>query len=233
VTPDRSLAVIGLGRVGLPLALCFADRGIRVLGVDHSPAILDAVRAGRMPFAEAGTQELLDRVMDSRSPTRLELADRAADAAAADDIVITIGTPSFSHLESDLRGLRAVVDDLLPLRRFFDADMPVGGASDWGPKNAWEQIQLSLTHEFGESGFRNLGPNQRISRLEALSMMTSGAAQVMHWDDIGSLAEGCHADFVVIDRDPIACPVEELHETKVLQTVFAGDVVYDADQSPP
>jgi UDP-N-acetyl-D-mannosaminuronic acid dehydrogenase len=114
MTPDRSLAVIGLGRVGLPLALCFADRGIRVLGVDHSPAILDAVRAGRMPFAEAGTQELLDRVMDSRSPTRLELADRAADAAAADDIVITIGTPSFSHLESDLRGLRAVVDDLLP-----------------------------------------------------------------------------------------------------------------------
>src|SRR5207302_10508037 len=31
-----------------------------------------------------------------------------------DDIVITIGTPSFSHLESDLRGVRAVVDDLLP-----------------------------------------------------------------------------------------------------------------------
>jgi predicted amidohydrolase YtcJ len=122
----------------------------------------------------------------------------------------------------------AVLDDLLPLRRYFDANMPVGGASDWGPKNAWEQIQLSLTHEFGESKFRNLGPNQQISRVEALSMMTSGAARVMHWDDIGSLAQGSHADFVVIDRDPIACPVEELHETKVLQTFFAGEVVYDA-----
>ncbi len=48
---------------------------------------------------------------------RLELTDRAADAAQADDIVITIGTPSFSHVESDLRQVRAAVDDLLPLLR--------------------------------------------------------------------------------------------------------------------
>jgi UDP-N-acetyl-D-mannosaminuronic acid dehydrogenase len=37
---QRSVSVIGLGRVGLPLALCFADRGLRVLGVDHDQAIL-------------------------------------------------------------------------------------------------------------------------------------------------------------------------------------------------
>ena len=106
--------MIGLGRVGLPLALCFADRGLRVLGVDHDPGILESIRAGRIPFNEAGTQELLDRVL---STGRLELTDRAADAAQADEIVITIGTPSFSHVESDLRQVRAAVDDLLPLLR--------------------------------------------------------------------------------------------------------------------
>ena len=111
---ERSISVIGLGRVGLPLALCFADRGLRVLGVDHDPAVLESIRAGRMPFAEAGTQELLGRVADTG---RFELTDRAADAAQADDIVITIGTPSFSHIESDLRQVRAAVDDLLPLLR--------------------------------------------------------------------------------------------------------------------
>src|SRR5947209_16883943 len=67
-----------------------------------------------MPFEEAGTQELLDRVLASG---RLELTERAADAAAARDIVITIGTPSFSHVESDLSQVRAAVDDLLPLLR--------------------------------------------------------------------------------------------------------------------
>jgi UDP-N-acetyl-D-mannosaminuronic acid dehydrogenase len=114
VSEPRHVSVIGLGRVGLPLALSFADRGYRVLGVDHEPAVLESLRAGRMPFAEANTQELLDRVAKTG---RLELAERAADAAQADDIVITIGTPSFSHLESDLTGVRAVIDDLLPLLR--------------------------------------------------------------------------------------------------------------------
>ncbi len=114
MSTDRHVSVIGLGRVGLPLALSFADRGLRVLGIDHDPAVLESLRAGRMPFSEAGTQELLERVL---AGDRLELAGRAADAARADDIVITIGTPSFSHVESDLRQVRAAVDDLLPLLR--------------------------------------------------------------------------------------------------------------------
>ena len=111
---ERHISVIGLGRVGLPLALCFADRGLRVLGVDHDAAKLESLRAGRMPFEEPGAQEMLERV---RASGRLELADRAADAARADDIVITLGTPSFSHVESDLSQIRAALDDLLPLLR--------------------------------------------------------------------------------------------------------------------
>jgi UDP-N-acetyl-D-mannosaminuronic acid dehydrogenase len=115
MTPtEGSVSVIGLGRVGLPLALSFADRGVKVIGIDNNVAQLQSIRAGRMPFSEAGTQELLDRVLASG---RLELSERAEDATRMDNIVITIGTPSFSHLESDLRQVRAAVDDLLPLLR--------------------------------------------------------------------------------------------------------------------
>jgi UDP-N-acetyl-D-mannosaminuronic acid dehydrogenase len=106
------ISIIGLGRVGLPLALCFADRGLQVLGVDKDPELLAAVRGGRMPFEESGTQELLDRVTASG---RLDFADHAADAARARNIVITLGTPSFSHIESDLSQVRAALDDLLPV----------------------------------------------------------------------------------------------------------------------
>ncbi len=111
---ERSISVIGLGRVGLPLALCFAQRGARVLGIDQDAELLESVRAGRMPFAEPGTQDLLTEALASG---RLSLSDRAADAAQADDIVITLGTPSFSHIESDLGQIRTAVDDLLPLLR--------------------------------------------------------------------------------------------------------------------
>ncbi len=114
MSASGSVAVIGLGRVGLPLGLSFADRGLRVLGVDHDQSVLASIRAGRMPFSEPGTQEQLDRAL---AGGRFELAERAVDAARADDIVITIGTPSFSHIESDLRQVRAAVDDLLPMLR--------------------------------------------------------------------------------------------------------------------
>jgi len=108
------VSIIGLGRVGLPLALSFADRGLSVLGVDKDPERLAAVRAGTMPFKETGTQELLERVA---ATGRLELSDRVEDAAHAQDIVITLGTPSFSHIEIDLRDIRAVLDALLPVLR--------------------------------------------------------------------------------------------------------------------
>src|SRR5271166_2033660 len=104
------VSVVGLGRVGLPLALSFADRGLRVIGVDNDAARLGAVGEGRMPFQETGAQELLDRV---HTGGRLELSERVADAARARHIVITLGTPSFSHIEIDMRDIRAALDDLL------------------------------------------------------------------------------------------------------------------------
>ncbi len=102
------VSVIGLGRVGLPLALSFADRGLRVIGIDNDAARLGALRDGVMPFQETGTQELLDRASDL-SP----LSERVADAARARHIVITLGTPSFSHIEIDMRDIRSALDDLL------------------------------------------------------------------------------------------------------------------------
>ena len=108
------VSIIGLGRVGLPLALSFADRGLSVLGVDNDPDRLEAVRSARMPFGEAGTQELLERVASSG---RLTLSERVVDAAEANHIVITLGTPSFSHIEIDMRAIRAALDDLLPVLR--------------------------------------------------------------------------------------------------------------------
>ncbi len=112
MAPDVS--IIGLGRVGLPLALSFADRGLHVLGIDKDPARLESVGAGRMPFMENGTQELLDRVGTSG---RLTLSSRVVDAAAADHIVVTLGTPSFSHIEIDMGDIRSALDDLLPVLR--------------------------------------------------------------------------------------------------------------------
>src|ERR1035438_8021800 len=101
MTPSQStadVAVVGLGRVGLPLALSFADRGLATVGIDNDPARLGAVGEGRMPFQETGAQDVLDRV---HAAGNLTLSSRVADSARARQIVITLGTPSFSHIEID------------------------------------------------------------------------------------------------------------------------------------
>ena len=104
------VSVIGLGRIGLPLALSFADAGLSVLGVDTDRERLATIGERRMPFKEPGTDGLLARV-------ELQLSALAADAAQADAIVLTLGTPAMSHIEIDMGAIRSVLDDLLPLVR--------------------------------------------------------------------------------------------------------------------
>jgi UDP-N-acetyl-D-mannosaminuronic acid dehydrogenase len=118
-TPDtdgfeHDVSVVGLGRVGLPLALSFADRGLSTVGVDKDSERVATVRAGVMPFQERGTQELLERVLDKGG---LSLSERIEDAAAARHIVLTLGTPSLWHIEIDISDIRAVLDALLPVLR--------------------------------------------------------------------------------------------------------------------
>src|SRR3954447_16677646 len=97
---DYDVSIVGLGRVGLPLAISFADAGLRVLGIDNDSERLAAVRDGRMPFNEPGADEGLARVPAAGNVT---VSDRVADAAGAEHIVITLGTPTFSHIEIDIR----------------------------------------------------------------------------------------------------------------------------------
>src|SRR5689334_20734697 len=104
------VAIIGCGRVGLPLALSFADHGLSTIGIENDPERLEAVRTHRMPFEEPGAAEVMRR-------THIDWSEHAADAAQAEAIVLTLGTPSFSHIEIDMRDIRSVLDDLLPVLR--------------------------------------------------------------------------------------------------------------------
>ncbi|HEY6778297.1 MAG TPA: nucleotide sugar dehydrogenase [Thermoleophilaceae bacterium] len=110
----ESVAVVGLGRVGLPLALSFADRGLEVIGIERRDAVLEQIASGRMPFRETGTQQLLERVLET---SRFERMKSVRDAARADHIVLTLGTPSHVHIEIDISEIRSVIDDLLPVLR--------------------------------------------------------------------------------------------------------------------
>lgn len=72
------MCVLGLGYIGLPTALLFANNGIDVVGVDVSERVVASLQQGKMHFEEKGFQELLDSAMQKgafHSSTQVEDAD--------------------------------------------------------------------------------------------------------------------------------------------------------------
>jgi UDP-N-acetyl-D-mannosaminuronic acid dehydrogenase len=96
---DLDVVVVGgCGHVGLPLAIAFADRGAQVGIYDVREDAVEVVNAGRMPFAEPGAAELLQRLV---AAGRLKASADPAIVASAQHVVVVIGTPVDAHLNPD------------------------------------------------------------------------------------------------------------------------------------
>jgi UDP-N-acetyl-D-mannosaminuronic acid dehydrogenase len=61
----------GLGHVGLPLGIFFADSGKKVVLYDINQKTIDIVSRGKMPFIEAGAEEILKNVLGKKSLSHL------------------------------------------------------------------------------------------------------------------------------------------------------------------
>ena len=109
--PLDIVIVGGCGHVGLPLALSFADAGYRVVVDDIDTAKIDRVRAGEVPFKEAGAEQLLRKLL----PTgRLEFGSEPAMLDRADTVVLVIGTPIDEFMNPSVTVFDRVVDELIP-----------------------------------------------------------------------------------------------------------------------
>ncbi|MEM1030033.1 MAG: nucleotide sugar dehydrogenase [Myxococcota bacterium] len=105
------VAVIGVGRVGLPLALAFLERGAEVVGVDINERLRESVAVDkRMPFKEPGFEALLE---DPGLPMREDVRQ----VEAADFFIVTVGTPLLQHLETDLTAVTRAVRRLCEVLR--------------------------------------------------------------------------------------------------------------------
>ena len=63
---------------------------------------------------------------------------------------------------------------------------------------------------------------------EALRIYTINGARVLFWEDkLGSIEAGKLADLVVLEKDILTCPIDDIKETRVLMTMVGGNVVYE------
>ena len=83
-----SVALVGAGKMGLPLAAQFASHGWQVTAVDVNPAVVDAINAGHSHVAEE--PGLVEAVADAHAAGRLRATTNGTDAAKAVDVVVII-----------------------------------------------------------------------------------------------------------------------------------------------
>ena len=125
-----------------------------------------------------------------------------------------------------------------PLKRWFDEGLNAGGGSDHmvildsidatNPWNPWLGMWVALTRRTEQGGVHQ--PRQRLSREQAIRFYTINNARLNFEESIkGSLEPGKYADLIVIDRDILSCPVEEIRSTKVWATLLGGKVVWQAE----
>jgi predicted amidohydrolase YtcJ len=114
-----------------------------------------------------------------------------------------------------------------PARSILDNGGIISGASDWpvSTANVFRAIYQAETRK-GKEGI--LDATQAMPRQAMFDAYTRNSAKAMNLDSIGVIAPGKRADLVLLDRDVLTDSPEDMRETKVLWTMVAGKMVYQA-----
>ncbi len=115
-----------------------------------------------------------------------------------------------------------------PVRMYLDAGLPVSSGTDAPvvPYPPLWTLYHFVTRDTISGGV--LGPDQRVTRAEALRMATMGNAWLMMEEaEKGSIEKGKLADLVVLSDDPLTCPEPRLRDATVLMTIVGGRIVHD------
>lgn len=122
----------------------------------------------------------------------------------------------------------------IPVRSYIDAGVLVAGGSDHmigfdknravNPYNPFFQMWMAITR--ARDGAEPLYPEEAVTREEALRMHTIWAARMQFAEeDRGSIEVGKLGDLVVLDRDYLTVPVDEIRAIEPTMTIIGGEIV--------
>ncbi len=123
-----------------------------------------------------------------------------------------------------------------PLKSILAAGGHTGGGSDHmlkvgdlraiNPYNPFLAMWTTMTRR-AKWYEGQLHPEEALTRRQAIEFYTRNNAWLIFWEnEIGSLEPGKRADFIVVDRDLLSCPVDDVKDTRVLETWIEGRKVF-------
>ena len=115
-----SLCVLGLGYIGLPTASTFATHGLKVIGVDTNPEIVNGLNNGQVHIFENGLDELVHNALNTGNLTIKSHPD------PADAFIIAVPTPFKEGKKADLDFVISAAESIVPY-------LKKGTLSFWNP----------------------------------------------------------------------------------------------------
>ena len=183
-------------------------------------------------YVKGGKKELrntLVHVYGVNEPDYQRMADN--------NIYVTSGM-LWHHADSALQEelLRILPEGLkdkgYPMKSFFDYGINLSSHSDFpalcgAPDDPFGIMEIVVTGVYYPEQAKPWWPEECLTREQALTALTINVARQMFLEnERGSIKEGKYADFLLVTKDVLTCPVTEIHEAKPAATYFEGKKVY-------
>jgi predicted amidohydrolase YtcJ len=151
------------------------------------------------------------------------------DRMAKMGVLVSANIQGYNGLENTTRNLgKERAEHQAPMREFLDHHVIVGTGSDWpgdGPNNMLSNVGFYVTRKTKDGKQSSLA--QKITRAEALRIATINNAYMTFEENVkGSLEAGKLADFVILEKDVMTVPEDEIGSILPLATYVAGKEVF-------
>jgi UDP-N-acetyl-D-mannosaminuronic acid dehydrogenase len=147
---NKTIAVIGLGYIGLPTAAVFASRGLKVIGVDVNQNAVDTINRGQIHIVEPD----LDMVVHAAVSEGYLRATNKPEPA--DAFLVAVPTPFKGNHEPDLSHIEAASKSLAPVLKqgdlvILESTSPVGATEQMADWLAAARPDLTFPQQKGEA----------------------------------------------------------------------------------
>ena len=183
-------------------------------------------------YVNAGKKEMrntLVHVYGVNEPDYQRMADN--------NIYVTSGM-LWHHADNELQAeLMQILPEGLkdkgyPMKSFFDHGVNLSSHSDFpalcgAPDDPFGIMEIVVTGVYYPEQAKPWWTEECLTREQALTALTINVARQMFLEnERGSIKEGKYADFLLVTKDVLTCPVTEIHEAKPAATYFEGKKVY-------
>ena len=183
-------------------------------------------------YVKAGKKELrntLVHVYGVNEPDYQRMADN--------NIYVTSGM-LWHHADNELQAeLMQILPDGMkdkgyPMKSFFDHGINLSSHSDYpalcgAPDDPFGIMEIVVTGVYYPEQAKPWWTEECLTREQALTALTINVARQMFLEnERGSIKEGKYADFLLVTKDVLTCPVTEIHEAKPAATYFEGKKVF-------